>query len=399
MRSRSSTMTKGGGRGKGRPRKIPEMGNPSHLGTNPAGSEEAECSNTVKVIDAEGEAENVSSIHHILELGLESSTTKQSEDLVTEAAKEAKAIQIEEEVVPVSRKRGMALGYIAPLIRQGIPTAKLEISEIEHEAEKWRNAVIFYVIGETPTIAYLTKFLHTHCEIAGSFEIFYHNEGYFVIKFELGRDKEKMLFEGPYMLASRPTIIKEWTKEFCFEKEVLKEIPLWVRLPKLPLTYWSGDSLSRIGSILGKPICADDCTSEQKRISYARLLIEVDITKPLTYKIQIEGEQGRMIEQQVYYEWVPMFCHKCHKVGHVCKERNPNITAPGQKQQWQRKDVGKTVVVEGNEDKEGWKDPKKPAAASIQVGHIQVPTGNGFNRLHDEQLLNKGGDLFPKVGT
>lgn len=129
-----------------------------------------------------------------------------------------------------------------------------------------------------------------------------------MIKFELATDKDKMLFEGHYMIASKPTIVKEWTTEFCFENEVLKEIPLWVRLRKLPLTCWSRDSLSRIGSVLGKPVCANDCTSEQKRISYARLLIEVDITKPLIYKIQIEGDKGKMIEQQVYYEWVPIFC-------------------------------------------------------------------------------------------
>lgn len=47
-----------------------------------------------------------------------------------------------------------------------------------------------------------------------------------MIKFELAADKDKMLFEGPYMLANRPTIVKEWSADFCFEKEVLTEIPL-----------------------------------------------------------------------------------------------------------------------------------------------------------------------------
>lgn len=94
------------------------------------------------------------------------------------------------------------------------------------------------------------------------------------------------------------------------EHEVLKEIHLWVRLPNLPLNCWSGDSLSRVGSVIGKPICADECTTQQNRISYARMLVEVDITKPLIYKIQIEGEKGLEIQQQVYYEWVPIFCQK-----------------------------------------------------------------------------------------
>lgn len=94
------------------------------------------------------------------------------------------------------------LSYVAPSIKQGIPTAKLVVSEIEREADKWKNAVIFYVIGDSPTITYLTKYLKTHCDVEGAFEIYYHNEGYFVIKFELPSDKDKLLFEGPYMIAS-----------------------------------------------------------------------------------------------------------------------------------------------------------------------------------------------------
>lgn len=81
----------------------------------------------------------------------------------------------------------------------------------------------------------------------------------------------------------------------------MKEIPLWVRLPKLPRTCWSGDSFNRIGSVLGKPICAAECTSQQKRIFYARLLVEIDITRSIIYKIQIERDNGLMVEQQVSY--------------------------------------------------------------------------------------------------
>lgn len=72
--------------------------------------------------------------------------------------------------------------------------------------------------------------------------------------------------------------------------------------------------------MIGKPVCADECTTLQKIISYVRLLVEVDITKPIQYKILIEGNEGNIVEQQVFYEWVPMFCQLCHKVGHICKE-------------------------------------------------------------------------------
>lgn len=191
-----------------------------------------------------------------------------------ESEKEATTKKVEEGEVPPMRKRDMTLGYMAPLLKQGVPTAKLCRSEIEKESEKWKQTIIMYVIGDTPTISYLKFFIQKQCEILGNLEIFYHNEGYFIVRFELKEDKNKMPCDGPFMIANGPIIVKDWVANFCFEKQVLKEVPLWIRLPKLLLTCWSEDSLSRIGSVIGKPICTDECTSQQTRISYARLLVE-----------------------------------------------------------------------------------------------------------------------------
>lgn len=223
-----------------------------------------------------------------------------------------------------------------------------------------------YVILYTPTISYHKGSMQMHCGIAGNSEIYYHNEGYFMIRFELKVDKDRMLFEGPYMIANRLIIIKEWVVDFCFENKVLREIPLWIRLPKLPLSCWSGDSLSRIGSVIGTPICAYECTSLQQRISYARILVEVDITKPLVYKVQIEGDNSMKVEQKIYYEWVSLFCQKCHLVGHICREK-PHAALPVQKQKkWQPKDKGKEALVEPEPVVKIWNEPKRTTTTSIK---------------------------------
>lgn len=159
-----------------------------------------------------------------------------------------------------------------------------------------------------------------------------------------------MLEDGPLMIANRPIIIKDWVADFSFEKEVLKEVLLWIRLPKLlPLSCWSVDSLRRVGSVLGKPVCVDECTSQQLRISYARLLIEVDVTKPLIYKVRVEDDDDFKVEQQVYYGWVPLFCQKCHRVGHICKKPDPPIVLNNK--QWIPKDKGNETILEKGEDK------------------------------------------------
>lgn len=59
--------------------------------------------------------------------------------------------------------------------------------------------------------------------------------------------------------------------------------------------------MSRIGSLLGVPLYADECISKQLRVSYARLLVEMDITKHLPDHISIENPHDNVVEQKVLY--------------------------------------------------------------------------------------------------
>ena len=103
----------------------------------------------------------------------------------------------------------------------------------------------------------------------------------------------EILFSEPYTISNRPIIMKQWCPEFDFGKEFLAEIPLWVNFPKLPLNCWGVGSLSRIASAIGVPLFADECTTKQTRISYARMLIEVNVTKPIPQQITVMDPNGR----------------------------------------------------------------------------------------------------------
>lgn len=48
------------------------------------------------------------------------------------------------------------------------------------------------------------------------------------------------------------------------------------------------DSQSRIASVVGVPKFDDDCTSRQKRLQFARVLFEVDVTVPSIDELLIE---------------------------------------------------------------------------------------------------------------
>lgn len=130
-------------------------------------------------------------------------------------------------------------------------------------------------------------------------------------------DRNEVIFSGPHTLNNRPIILKTWEPNFDFSEEVLSTIPLWVKFPNLPLNCWFMESLSRICSVMRNPIYADECTSKIERISFARVLIEMDVTKPLPRIIKVHDLDGKVFEQEIWYDWQPQYCNKCLQIGHM----------------------------------------------------------------------------------
>ncbi|XP_075110496.1 uncharacterized protein LOC142181498 [Nicotiana tabacum] len=189
--------------------------------------------------------------------------------------------------------RGMGLSFVAPVIQNREKIIELQQDEIEKEIEKWKMAVILYVVGDTPSIGAIERFIASQWNFVSRPKVYYHNDGFFVVKFRNVEERNEVLYSGSCTINNKPIITKAWTTDFDFNEEVLKTLPLWVKLPNLPLNCWGMDSLSRIGSGLGIPVYADECTTKVERISYARILVEIDITKPLPTRILVKDLSGR----------------------------------------------------------------------------------------------------------
>ena len=115
----------------------------------------------------------------------------------------------------------------------------------------------------------------------------------------------------------RPLILKLMTKFFDFSCEEMTRAPVWVRFPNLPLCCWSPPCLSKIASVLGKPIQSDHMTSSLSRLTYARVLVELDLREDLQHSVEISLPSGPVLNQIVVYEALPKFCNHCNVLGHT----------------------------------------------------------------------------------
>ena len=130
----------------------------------------------------------------------------------------------------------------------------------------------------------------------------------------------------------------------------------------IPLEYWNPEGLSHIASVIGKPLHVDRMTASCRRISYARLCIEVNADFELVKEFDIEVEDPisgdtELITIKVEYQWSPLRCAKCKKFGHDCaKVPRPHSAPHVQKQHcplanpvdegaWMLREKGKNIVA------------------------------------------------------
>lgn len=129
----------------------------------------------------------------------------------------------------------------------------------------------------------------------------YNEEGYFILRFHSIQEKEDVLMKGPYTIHKIPMLLRDWKPDFSLKKDMLRTIPIWIKLPQLPLYFWGKKSLEKIGSALGNPVVTEECTAQKLRVSYARILVEMDVTKPLATEITIKDREGKKMSQPVDY--------------------------------------------------------------------------------------------------
>ncbi|XP_016498965.1 uncharacterized protein LOC107817621 [Nicotiana tabacum] len=223
-------------------------------------------------------------------------------------------------------ENSMSLAYIPLQLIYGQVVVQLDKVEVDLETEKWKNAVIAYIIGKTPGYNAMKRFVGINWANVVEPELYLHEEGYYNIKFQNVDDMKEINYFGPYTFNNRPIILKPWTPDFDFNEEFPTEIPLWVQFPNLPMNCWGHGLLSRMASTIGTPIYADECTAKKTRVSFARMLIEVNITKDLL----------------VRYDWKPEFCQKCLVVGHKCGMKQQQ-NKQQEKQQGRRREPKKVT--------------------------------------------------------
>ena len=206
----------------------------------------------------------------------------------------------------------------------------LEPEDLDDVETAWGFCLVGYFAAKFPGRMALIKICDAwHVK----YQYYVHSSGWLVFKFECANDRDTVLNGGPYFVFGRPLLLKMMPPYFEFGDEEISILPAWIQLPGLPLECWNVSALSKIASKVGKPVTTDRLTSTKERLSFARILVEVDAAKDMARSVQIRLPNGRMREQPVIFEFEPKFCANCKIFGHStrnCGQSNPTRNNAGQ---------------------------------------------------------------------
>jgi hypothetical protein len=165
--------------------------------------------------------------------------------------------------------------------------------------------------------------------------------GYFIFEFISQEDRDLIFRNGPYFMGTQGLYLNRWTPSFDPASEIPKDVPVWVRLPNLPIHCWNTSSLQAIGNGLGRYI---DRAEPRDQYSCARICVEVDLEVGLPEAIKLKVGIWNHI-QKLDYEQLPFKCRGCHEYGHFlrnCPKAPPTTTEKEGEEGWQQARKGRS---------------------------------------------------------
>ncbi|XP_019173022.1 PREDICTED: uncharacterized protein LOC109168452 [Ipomoea nil] len=271
------------------------------------------------------------------------------------------------------------------------PTIQLTKEEVEAIRAPWRKALIIKVMGRKVGYTYLLKRLQTMWMPRGILELIAIDNDYYLVRFGSVDDLEFAIFEGPWMVLDHYLIVKPWMPDFDPTSDTTEKVLVWVRIPCISAEYYNIIFLRKLGNKIGRMLRVDQATSLVSRGHFARICVEVDMTKPLISKFKYKDKV-----RSVAYEGIHLVCFTCGIYGHA-PDAYPKITKAPAKQagvvetrpdQVSEAPFGAWMIAPGRRSRAGLKQLER-----IQNGAEEGRHGGNANREDagqgDEEDTNK----------
>lgn len=153
----------------------------------------------------------------------------------------------------------------------------------------------------------------------GSLKVVELDQNFYQFIFSHQEERDRTLLKRPWLFENQILVLQPWHKTLTKEDESFSRSTLWVQIRGVP-HHWSSKEVGwKLGSLFPKCLNVILPENGSKLGRMLKLLVEVNLSKPLLRGTKLKLEQ-ELLWVDFKYEMLPTFCFYCGIVGH--QEKN-----------------------------------------------------------------------------
>ncbi|CAL1383723.1 unnamed protein product [Linum trigynum] len=211
---------------------------------------------------------------------------------------------------------------LVPSTYNGEPELKVSDGLKTKLSAPWQRSLVVRTLGIQISFTTFSNKVKMQWRPTGTLDILVLGPECFLAKFSNDTDYFRALTEGPWTIFDHYLLVQQWTPNFRLNNKLPNSMIVWVQLPAFPIHFYHREVLFSLGNMIGRTIKLDYHTLHQQRARFARIAVEIDLSKPLVMRIRLDGQW-----QYLEYENLPVVCFECGKIGHT-ESSCPNLIAP-----------------------------------------------------------------------
>ncbi|VFQ93364.1 unnamed protein product [Cuscuta campestris] len=208
------------------------------------------------------------------------------------------------EIVAGIADQDTSLKYIPAIEVNGNLVAQITADDVIDSSDIWKTTIVCCILGANPPIEVVKGYVNRIWKDFPIDVVDVLKDGQYIVTFNREDDMKEVTKRRYYYFDNKPVFVQQWKPGKKINVEDLTDVPIWVQFPDLDVKYWSLSGLSKLGSLIGKPIKRDKSTARKTKYAYARIQIEVRVHQDFPKEVVFINEDGRAITQRIDYEWI-----------------------------------------------------------------------------------------------
>ncbi|XP_059070730.1 uncharacterized protein LOC131860351 [Cryptomeria japonica] len=189
---------------------------------------------------------------------------------------------------------------------------------VDHNISNMSNSLVGKFMGPRPNIEVVRAYVKWKWALKGNVEVSALPKGLLTFAFSCDEDKIRILCGSPWLVEKIALVLQKWHLNLNMSDSLLVQVPVWVKLPGLPLEYWVESIFLDIASSFGDLLSIDPITASRRRLTHARFCVGIAHDADMLEQIDIMSKLGTW-KQHIEYESIPFVCFHYKKASRWAK--------------------------------------------------------------------------------